>query len=184
MSKQVLFWEKQETSGSEYLELSYVDKTIRAESTVLFLEEGVPQKVTYSVKFDSNWVVKDLYIMNHTLNKTLSLSSKEDGCWFDNNGLEIHSLRGAIDIDISCTPFTNSLPINRLTWTADKPTVFQMVYVSANDLSFKKVKQMYTLIHDEENRTFHYKSGSFESPIIVDKDGFVIEYPKLFKRSY
>ncbi|MBN3555686.1 putative glycolipid-binding domain-containing protein [Fictibacillus nanhaiensis] len=182
MSKQVMFWEKQETSGTEYLELTYVDHTLRAESTVLFIEEGVPQKVTYRVKFDPNWVVKDLYIKNHTLDKTLSLSSKEGGCWFDNNGVEIHSLRGAIDIDISCTPFTNSLPINRLTWRSGKPEVLQMVYVSANDLSFKKVKQVYTLIHDEETRTFHYSSRSFESPIIVDKNGFVIEYPELFKR--
>jgi uncharacterized protein len=184
MSKQIMFWEKQESSGSEYLELSYVDQTIQTESTILFIEDGVPHRVTYRILSDTNWVVKHLYIMNHSLGKTLSLSSYEDGCWFDDNGKEIQSLRGAIDIDISCTPFTNSIPINRLAWIPDEPKLFEMVYVSAHDLTFKKVKQMYTRINDEEIRTFHYRSGSFESPVIVDKNGFVLEYPELFIRRF
>ncbi|QDP42072.1 hypothetical protein FN924_03085 [Radiobacillus deserti] len=40
------------------------------------------------------------------------------------NSLELHtdgesidSLKGAIDIDISVTPFSNSLPINRINWS-------------------------------------------------------------------
>jgi len=185
MSKQIMFWENKNTSGSEYLELSYDDQTIQAESTVLFIENSVPQKVTYRIILDSNWVVKQLYIMNHTQNKTLSLSSNEGGYWYDDNGDEIQSLRGAVDIDISCTPFTNSLPNNRLSWTPDEPKLFEMVYISAQDLSVKKVKQMYTLKHhQEDNRTFHYRSATFESSIIVDKNGFVLEYPELFIRRF
>lgn len=179
-----MFWEKQQTTGSEYLELSCGNQTIQVESTVLFMEDGVPHRVTYKILLDTNWVVKHIYIMNHNLGKTLSLSSNEDGSWFDDNGDEIHVLRGAVDIDISCTPFTNSLPINRLAWIPDEPKLFEMVYVSAHDLTFKKVKQMYTLINDEETRTFHYRSGTFESPVIVDKDGFVLEYPELFIRRF
>ncbi|MGA4719802.1 putative glycolipid-binding domain-containing protein [Fictibacillus nanhaiensis] len=184
MSKQIMFWEKQETSGFEYLELSYGDKIIQAESTVLFIEGGVPQRVTYSIIFGQGWVVKHLCIMNHTQNKTLSLSSNGNGCWFDDNGDEIQSLRSAVDIDISCTPFTNSLPINRQSWTLDEPKLFEMVYISAHDLSFKKVKQIYKLIHEDETRTFHYRSDTFESPVIVDKNGFVLDYPELFTRRF
>ncbi|WP_137789239.1 putative glycolipid-binding domain-containing protein [Bacillus sp. E(2018)] len=185
MSKQIMSWEKQESSGMEYLELSYGDQTIQAESTVLFIEGEVPQRVTYRISLDTQWKVMNLHLINHTLGKTLYLFSNEEGSWFDDNGDEIQSLRGAIDIDISCTPFTNSLPINRLSWTPDEPKLFEMVYVSAQDLSVKKVKQMYTLKnHSDNKRTFHYRSGVFESPVIVDKDGFVLEYPVLFTRKY
>jgi uncharacterized protein len=185
MSKQIMFWEKQEASGSEYLELSYQEQTIQAESTVLFIEDGVPQRVTYRILIDSNWKVMNLYFIHHTLGKTLYLSSNGEGCWFNDEGNEIHSLRGAVDIDISCTPFTNSLPINRIKWTPDEPKLFEMVYVSAQDLSVKKVKQMYTLKHHLENkRNFHYRSATFESSIFFDKNGFVLEYPELFVRRF
>jgi uncharacterized protein len=185
MSKQIMFWEKQESSGSEYLELSYQNQTIQAESTVLFMENDVPQKVTYRILIDTNWKVMNLFLIHHTLAKTLYLSSNGDGCWFDDEGNEIHSLRGAVNIDISCTPFTNSLPINRLKWIPNEPKLLEMVYVSAQDLSIKKVKQMYTLINDHENkRTYHYRSGTFESPVIVDEQGFVLEYPSLFTRRF
>lgn len=185
MSKQIMFWEKQQTTGSEYLELSYQNQTIQVESTVLFLENDVPQRVIYRILLNKNWVVKHLYIMNHTLGKTLSLSTAGDGRWFNDDGDEIHILNGALDVDISCTPFTNSLPINRLKWTPDEPKLFEMVYISAQDLSVNKVKQMYTLKHhQEDNRTFHYRSATFESPVIVDKNGFVLEYPELFVRRF
>jgi uncharacterized protein len=185
MLKQVLYWEKQSSSGSEYLEISYENQTILAESTVLFIEDDVPQRVVYRILLDKNWKVMNLFFINHTLGKTLYLFSNGEGFWFDDNGDEIHDLRGAVDIDISCTPFTNSLPINRLKWIPDEPKLLEMVYVSAQDLSFKKVKQMYTLRNDHENkRTFHYRSGTFESPVIVDVDGFVLNYPKLFKRKF
>ncbi|MGA4722203.1 putative glycolipid-binding domain-containing protein [Fictibacillus nanhaiensis] len=185
MSKQIMFWEKQQITGSEYLELSYQNQTIQVESTVLFLENDVPQRVLYRIFLNKNWVVKHLYIINHTLGKTLSLSTAGDGRWFNDDGDEIHMLNGALDVDISCTPFTNSLPINRLKWTPDEPKLFEMVYISTQDLSIKKVRQMYTLKNCHENkRTFHYRSGTFESPVTVDKDGFVLEYPELFKRKF
>ncbi|ANC77468.1 hypothetical protein ABE65_011930 [Fictibacillus phosphorivorans] len=185
MSKQILFWEKQQTTGSEYLELSYQNQTIQVESTVLFMENSVPQRVLYRILLNKIWGVKHLYIINHTLGKTLSLSTAGDGRWFNDDGDEIHMLNGALDVDISCTPFTNSLPINRLKWTPDEPKLFEMVYISAQDLSVKKVKQMYTLKHhQEDNRTFHYRSATFESPVIVDKNGFVLEYPELFIRRF
>lgn len=185
MTNQIMFWEKKMSPGTEYLELSYQDQTIQVESKVLFIENSVPQRVTYRLLIDSNWKVMNLYFIHHTLGKTLYLSSNGEGCWFDDNGDEIQSLRGAIDIDISCTPFTNSLPINRIKWTPGEPKLFEMVYVSAQDLSVKKVKQMYTLKHHQEDkRNFHYRSATFESPVIVDKNGFVLEYPELFVRRF
>ncbi|MET3727042.1 hypothetical protein ABID52_000623 [Fictibacillus halophilus] len=42
---------------------------------------------------------------------------------------------------------------------------------------------MYTLKHHQENkRTFHYRSATFELPVIVDKNGFVLEYPETIRK--
>ncbi|WP_407701936.1 putative glycolipid-binding domain-containing protein [Viridibacillus soli] len=118
-------------------------------------------------------------------NKSLNISSNGKGRWFDVKGNEIHELNGALDIDISCTPFTNSLPINRFEWDQNKSKNFKIVFISIPDMTYKEVKQSYTLIKDTiDSREFQYKSGIYETKIEVDINGLVIAYPGIFTRHF
>jgi uncharacterized protein len=84
------------------------------------------------------------------------------------------------------TPFSDSLPIKRHSWKKSQKRDFEMVYVSVLDMKLKKIKQTYTFLDYKDNQSgvFHYQSGKFESPIVVDDIGFVLNYHNIFSRKY
>jgi hypothetical protein len=180
-----MIWQNIESFGLEYTELSFNEKVINVDGTVIVLENNYPYKVNYHITLDNNWVVKQLDVVIDHINQTLHLSSNGKGQWFDENGVEISHLSGAIDIDLSITPFTNTLPINRLKWRKQVPNHFEMVFISVPDLTVKKVSQSYELMNETFGlRTFKYKCGAFETNIEVDKHGLVMDYPGIFTRKY
>lgn len=182
--KQIAIWENKKSAGSEFLEVKSSEDTSIAKSSIISIENNTPLKIEYKIEL-TNWFTKNVKINLLNLGKSLYLESNQNHQWFDEHGNEIPELSGAIDIDISCTPFTNSLPINRVDWRLNKPQSFLMVYIKVPELALKKVEQVYTLIKEEKDyQMFDYRSSSFQSTIQVDKDGLVIEYPKLFKRKY
>ncbi|MGM7701971.1 putative glycolipid-binding domain-containing protein [Pseudalkalibacillus sp. Hm43] len=177
-----VMWENVEAYGSEVLELNKEDTMVKVDSTILFMDE-VPHQVSYSLHLE-NWVTRDLEIVVDS-HHTLKLTSNGNGNWFKENGERIVALEGAIDVDLSATPFSNSLPVNRLEWKRNQSRDFEMVYVSIPSLVYKKVKQRYTYLeHTDTHRLFQYESGTFQTEIKVDEHGLIVDYPELFKRRY
>ncbi|MFD3445292.1 putative glycolipid-binding domain-containing protein [Microbacteriaceae bacterium 4G12] len=180
----IAIWEKLESYGTEFLEITPSDNLFKANSTVISMDNGFPNKINYNIELN-NWFVRNLNLEIPNLGKSLYIETNHDRQWFDKEGNELIELYGAIDIDISCTPFTNSLPINRSKWILNEPQSFKMVFITIPELTLKKVDQIYTLIEEgKDYQRFDYKSGSFHSTIKVDMDGLVIDYPKLFNRIY
>lgn len=98
------------------MELFVHDANIYVDSTVIRIDGNRPYKVNDSLVLGQDWTVKQLDLEIQNLKKSLHLLSDGKGRWFNEKGEEIYPLRGAADLDLSCTPFTNSLPINRLPW--------------------------------------------------------------------
>ena len=172
--------------GVEYLKLTTGNNIIKVSSTVINSGYNSPYKLNYELLLDESWKIKECCIEIDCENSTsLYLSTNGDGYWFDENNNEIYELTGAIDIDISCTPFTNSLPINRIDWELNHPKDFEMAYISVPDLSYKKMKQTYELISDESTKkVFKYKTEKKEVSIEVDSMGTVVNYPNRFSKVY
>lgn len=167
------------------MELFVHDANIYVDSTVIRIDGNRPYKVNDSLVLGQDWTVKQLDLEIQNLKKSLHLLSDGKGRWFNEKGEEIYPLRGAADLDLSCTPFTNSLPINRLPWQRNDARDLEMVFLSVPDLAWKKVKQRYLLLEKAAGRRkFHYKSGNFETNIEVDADGFVLRYLGIFTRVF
>jgi uncharacterized protein len=91
-------------------------------------------------------------------------------------------LAGAIDIDISITPFTNTLPIRRLRLQTGQSQEILVAYVQLPGLAVTTDRQRYTC--REPDRRYRYESldGDFTREIEVDGHGLVVTYPGLFRR--
>ena len=91
-------------------------------------------------------------------------------------------LDGAIDVDISATPFTNTLPIRRLQLAPGDSAEIRTAYIHLPDLEIVRDPQRYTCL--EPLRRYRYESldSDFVREIEVDADGLVVTYPGLFKR--
>ncbi|WP_413375872.1 putative glycolipid-binding domain-containing protein [Alkalihalobacillus sp. 1P02AB] len=119
--KKTMVWENIETRGLEYMELTSDDKEIIVKSTIINTT-NLPTKMEYKVILNNNWTVSKLEVKNSKHGRELFISSNGLGKWFDEDRRELEHLEGAIDIDLSCTPFTNSLPINRADWKVNEPS--------------------------------------------------------------
>ena len=181
--KHTVVWENLEMAGLEYLELDFGDEQIDVNSTIISMIEDSPYKISYNLSLDRNWKVREVRLVTTHSTKSLYISTDGNGIWYDESGNELHSLNGAIDIDISGTPFTNSIPINRLKCEENLDYSIEVVYISVPDLTLKKLKQNYRFLSQNlDRKVFYYRSGNFESKIEVDRLGLVTNYPGLFKR--
>ncbi|MFJ8090698.1 putative glycolipid-binding domain-containing protein [Lysinibacillus sp. NPDC095746] len=181
---QKVVWENEERFGCEHLSIIKEEENFSARGTIIYVEgdESNAHIVEYKVDLDANWFTKKLTIMVDEHN-SLKLTSDGKGNWFENDGQVIDKLKGAIDIDISATPFSNSLPINRMNWVLNQEEHFEMVYISIPSLEVKKVPQSYKYLNNNGKlRYFKYRSYDYETIICVDEQGLVIDYPNLFRR--
>ncbi|GAA0438279.1 MAG: putative glycolipid-binding domain-containing protein [Bacillota bacterium] len=183
MDRKVI-WEHHENVGTEFLQMKYMQDGIQITSTVINGQKEAPYLVHYQIELNRHWKFRELRAEADS-GKQIVLRSNDQREWFNEAGEEITHLRGAMDIDLSCTPFTNSLPINRFMWETGQSSDFDMVFIAVPDFTLTKVKQRYHLVEQSDKRkVFNYKSNTFESTIEVDEMGIVTKYPGLFTRLY
>ncbi|WP_160847724.1 putative glycolipid-binding domain-containing protein [Pontibacillus yanchengensis] len=181
MSQRII-WQNKETAGCEYVHIIEDDESIIAKGTVLFVEKGQPYQVNYEIEVDQHWITKGVRIQLNEAYKELNLQTNNKGKWCL-NGNRVKDMDGTIDVDLSVTPLSNTLPIKRCTWREGETKTFQMLYIDIPSFDLKKLKQTYTYIgRDNNQRTFRYTCQDYKTTISVDEDGFVIEYPNLFTR--
>lgn len=179
-----IVWKNEEQFGCEHLSIIKEEKNFLAKGTIIYVEgdESNAHIVEYKVELDANWFTKKLTIIVDEHN-SLTLMSDGMGSWFERDGQAIDKLKGAIDIDISATPFSNSLPINRMDWVLNQEEQFEMVYILIPSLKVKKVPQSYKYIKNNGNlRYFTYRCYDYETTICVDEYGLVMNYPNVFRR--
>ena len=134
----------------------------------------------YRIKLDETGHVRTVRL-ERTDGLGLELFSDGAGNWSNDRAEPLPALRGCIDIDISVTPLTNSLPLWRCDWTIDQPQRFVMSWIDADAMTVRRDEQIYTRL-DETRFRYQSGSGSFERIITVDGDGLVLDYPDLFAR--
>lgn len=169
-------WMSEEHGGLEHLELDASDQGVVAESVLIGGEGGF----MYRIECDSHWRVTRVAI-RRAGGATLDLLSNAQGNWTDASGRSRIDLEGCIDIDISATPFTNTLPIRRLKLKQDERRVIRVVYIALPEMTAEPVEQAYTRL---EERTYRYEgiTSHYTAELPVDEDGLVIDYPELFRR--
>lgn len=137
--------------------------------------------MTYEITCDHDWRVKTCRIAIDGTGKVLELVSDSSGKWSGTNGA-IPNEAGAIDIDISITPFTNTLPIRRLHLAEGESAEISVVYITVPDLRLSLERQRYTCLAPYKRYRFESLDGDFTRDIEVDEYGLVTLYPDLFRR--
>jgi hypothetical protein len=106
-----------------------------------------------------------------------------DGGWTV-NGTGRPDLAEALDCDLAACPLTNTMPIRRHKLHQEPGDhSFLMAFIEIPSLNVVASRQRYRhLRRTDSGAVVKYSSGSFESELVVDHDGFVIDYPKLGRR--
>jgi uncharacterized protein len=179
-------WAPASGAGLEHLQLRAEEGGYVARSIVLGIDEDeTPFRLQYKIKTDQAWRVRKVWVRAATPlgESAQSLRSDGHGNWRTDDGTELPELRDCIDVDITATPFTNTLPINRLRLTPGQSADIRVVYVTAPSLEISVSAQRYSRRGDSE---FFFESPAhdFTALLPIDGDGLVLDYPQLFKRAY
>jgi hypothetical protein len=164
------------------------DDGVVANGLVIGLEGGRPFRIGYEVRCDGHWRVRKVRAVAPDSGRTvLELLADGEGCWKRRGGEPVAPLNGCIDVDISATPFTNTLSIRRLGLKPGESEELAVTYVRVPELLVGPEKQRYGCL---EARTdgglyrFEALPSGFTAELPVDADGLVIDYPGLFRRAW
>lgn len=136
---------------------------------------------SYLVKLDARWRVRhaEVKVAGGT---HLLLRADGEGRWSGPNGDPLPALDGCIDIDITGTPFTNTLPIRRLGPALAARHEITVAYITLPEASVMPSRQAYTAL-GPHRYLFESLSDPFQAGIETDADGLVVHYPGLFRRT-
>lgn len=193
MSERVvkLAWRDASGTGAEKSRVTFADSSCSVDGVITGPAQ-TPFTVDYAVSCDEEWCTRYVFIADAASGRRLELLASGRGHWTDGDGETLHELRGALDVDISATPFTNTLPIRRLDLVLGESADIFTAFVIVPELVVSSERQRYTRVGP---RTFLFQSlgldavssataeVEFEREITVDADGLVLDYPGLFART-
>lgn len=179
-SSRVVRWKAVEGDGLEHLLLRTDDAGARAQGMIIGGRFGAPYAVRYEILCDAGWRVRRLAV-DSLDGGGLVLLGDGQGRWTDGAGRPIEALDGAIDVDLTASCFTNTLPLRRLGGALAGRTVIDVAYVHIPGMACTPARQAYTRL--APGRVLYEGIGSgFQAELDVDEDDLVLRYPGLFDR--
>lgn len=181
-----VMWMQWNNLGMEQLHIENSKIGISADGVVVGIRDGKPFRIRYQIDTNLQWQVQHLKIELLDQNsKKLQLKINGAGHWQEGDGTPIPELDGCIDVDLSATPFTNTLAIRRLALQPGNPQDLSVVYVTVPEMKFRAVPQRYTCLETNSQGGIYKYEGllrKFSADLLTDRDGLVIEYPNAFRR--
>ncbi len=182
-----VWWTPLELPGLEQLHLVENETGVVADSLVLGIEGATPFRLWYQVWTDNDWNVRECLLqVGGEKGQTVHLYTDGQGHWTDAEGVACSSLDGCLDIDISRTPFTNTLPVRRLALTPGESADLLVAYITVPDLSIRPAQQRYTCLSRTASGGIYRYEGvesNFTADLPVDAQGLVVDYPGIWKRA-
>ena len=181
-------WAAWDGRGLEHLRLQVAADAVHADSVILAVDDdGRPYRARYRVECDGSWTVRHARIeVLEDPPRALDLRADGRGHWTDGATGAPLPLDGCVDIDIYPSPFTNTLPIQRLPEPAvGRPVAIVVAWVVLPELTVQPAPQEYTLLArgaDGARWRFRGLDSDFTAELAVDRDGLVLDYPNLARR--
>jgi hypothetical protein len=184
----IALWRPWTDPGLEHLRITRTDESAAAQGMIVRAMGSQSFRATYRITCDREWRFRRVeLLLGADDDRSLTLTTDGSGHWHDADGGEITRLRGCFEIDISATPFTNTLAIGRLQLATGQSADLLAAYIRLPELTVEAVPQRYTCIERGETQSAFKYEGLFRNYtglLPTDKDLLVIDYPETFRRVY
>ena len=173
-TRRVAWRRSDEVITDEHCTLTQRDSGLSLVGTVLGSEGGVPVRIEYRVLADAEGLTTAAHVrdLRGFEQRTLVLERDAKGGW-SVDGKTVRALKGATDIDLGCSPSTNTLPIRRLRLGVGASKTIKAAWVRFPELTVVKADQTYTRL---DEFTYRYASGDFAAELTVDDESLVAAY--------
>ncbi len=142
--------------------------------TVLGSDGGVPVRIEYQVLADAAGLTTAVHVRDTRGfdQRSLRVERTAKGEW-SVDGAPSKALKGCTDIDLGCSPSTNTLPIRRLRLVVGASSTIKAAWVRFPAFDVVMAAQTYARLDAD---TYRYSSGDFAAELTVDDDGLVMRY--------
>jgi hypothetical protein len=173
-TRRVAWRRSDEVQTDEHCTLTQRDTGLSLVGTVLGSEDGAPVRIEYRVLTDGAGLTTAAHVrdLRGFEQRTLTLERDAKGNWTV-DGTKVRGLKGATDVDLGCSPSTNTLPIRRLRIRVGASKTIKAAWVGFPGLTVVKADQTYTRLDES---TYRYASGDFEAELTVDDEDLVAAY--------
>jgi hypothetical protein len=174
-TRRVSWRRSDEIRADEHCTISIRDAGLSLVGTVMGADEGgTPIRIEYRVLTDGAGATTAVHVrdLRGFAQRTLALARDTKGNWTV-DGAPDRLLKGCIDVDLGCSPSTNTLSIRRLRLGVGGSKTIQAAWVRFPQLTVEKAAQTYARL---DEFTYRYASGDFEAELVADDDGVVARY--------
>ena len=181
-TRRVAWRRSDEVEADEVCTLTVRDNGLSLVGTVLGAEGGRPVRVEYRVLAERAGLTTAAHVrdLRGFETRTIVLERDAKERWTV-DGIAKRALKGCTDVDLGCSPSTNTLPIRRLRLAIGASHTIQAAWVRFPELVVVKANQTYTRL---DEFTYRYASGTFEAELTVDDDGLVTAYAEWRRTGY
>jgi hypothetical protein len=173
-----ILWRDLETGALDRCRLEAGPDGLRLSGVVLTAAHGTPLDVRYLVQTGPGGLTRrvELELDGGTVRRVLLADGA--GRWHWEGGPELAGVAGALDVDLTVTPATNTLPIRRLGLEVGQAAELSMAWVQFPGLEVVGSAQRYQRLAADRWR---FSTGDFTAELLVDPDGLVLDYGGLFR---
>jgi hypothetical protein len=167
--------------GHEACRMFSQDARWHLEGTAAFSYEQQPCRLDYRIECDAVWRTLSTTVEGWLGNITIDVRLRADseGHWWLNEVAQ-PAVMGCTDIDLNFSPSTNSLPIRRLGLAIGEAAEVKAAWLRFPSFKLEPLPQQYRRL-DETTYRYESAGGQFVADLKVNRVGFVVDYPKLWK---
>ena len=160
--------------ADEHCRLDVRASGVSLEGTVLGAQEGTPIRARYQVIAgrDGLTTTVRVRIQRGLIRRGTILERASDGRWAV-DGVDAPHLDGCTDVDLGCSPATNTLPLRRLGLEVGASRTIRAAWVRFPELTVAAADQSYTRLGEHRYR---YASGGYAAELTVDDLRLVTSY--------
>lgn len=175
-----IFWRGLAYHSLEKCNLSFSHNAIEAASIIRGTHQTKEFAIVYVLKLTVNWEVISCRMerLVGAASDVRTFRHDGHGNWTINQ-IPSEEFKGCVDMDISATPFTNSLPVNRLKLKQKEAQSINVLYIDVFEGITRRAVQRYTRMTEYEY-LFQDVPTDFRAVVTVDSSGIVTDYPGLF----
>jgi uncharacterized protein len=174
-------WMRLDVSGSDSCELSREGSGWKLVGNAEFEDSRGAARLAYAVSADSAWrtvrgAVRGMVGRNAVV---LSIERGASGAW-SLNGRTVPALQGLVDLDLGFTPATNLFPLRRLALRPGEAADAEAALLDEATWTLRRLRQRYER-RDETGWWYESPDAGYAALLQVNADGFVVEYPGLWR---
>lgn len=178
-----VLWQGVETGALDRCRLEAGPEGLRLSGTVLTAEFGTPLEVRYLVEAGPDGLTRRVELAldgGSGAGAMRRVLLADFGRWrWEGGDADLAEVAGALDVDLTVTPATNTLPIRRLAGLeVGEAADLRMAWVQFPGLEVLASAQRYERLAADRWR---FSSGDFSAELLVDPGGLVLDYGGLFR---